>query len=233
MSQSNDPQSKSNANVDELAAVALQQYNDTKGHFSLVRWATALASPLGPFIPRTDRGGSRNFRLADLVTIMNGFCGSFSLFSSANYCLTGDEYYLHNALLFPLGGLIFDFLDGKVARWRKSSSMLGQELDSLADLVRTHLPLSGPTGDPTIPSICRIVDIVRSSACGSGLCRRPSDDSGHRRAELLYLLRTRTSRQVQCHRGAGAQGRIRKGTLFRGTAHPVLFGVGRAPLLLG
>src|SRR5258707_7170327 len=91
-----------------------------------------LSPPLEPFIPRTDRGGgSRNFRLADLVTIMNGFCGSFSLFSSANYCLTGDEYYLHNALLFPLGGLMFDFLDGKVARWRKSSSMLRQELDSL------------------------------------------------------------------------------------------------------
>ena len=80
---------------------------------------------------------------------MNGFCGSFSLFSSANYCLTGDEYYLRNALLFPLGGLIFDFLDGKVARWRKSSSMLGQELDSLADLVRTPTASFGPTGDPT------------------------------------------------------------------------------------
>jgi CDP-diacylglycerol--serine O-phosphatidyltransferase len=80
---------------------------------------------------------SRNFRLADLVTIMNGFCGSFSLFSSANYLITGDEYYLRNALWFPLGGLIFDFFDGKVARWRKSSSMLGQELDSLADLVCT------------------------------------------------------------------------------------------------
>jgi hypothetical protein len=83
---------------------------------------------------------------------MNGFCGSFSLFSSANYCLTGDEYYLRNALLFPLGGLIFDFLDGKVARWRKSSSMLGQELDSLADLVRTPPPSPtsvGPTVDPT------------------------------------------------------------------------------------
>ena len=74
---------------------------------------------------------------------MNGFCGSFSLFSSANYLATGDEHHLHNALLFPLGGLIFDFLDGKVARWRKSTSMLGQELDSLADLVCT------PTQCPT------------------------------------------------------------------------------------
>ncbi|KAJ7582780.1 hypothetical protein C8J56DRAFT_955689 [Mycena floridula] len=92
---------------------ALQQYQDTDGHFSLVR----------------------NFRLADLVTIMNGFCGSFSIFSSARYLLTNDSDYLWWALACPLAGLMFDFLDGKVARWRKSSSMLGQELDSLADLI--------------------------------------------------------------------------------------------------
>ncbi|KAJ4488116.1 CDP-diacylglycerol-serine O-phosphatidyltransferase [Lentinula aciculospora] len=91
----------------------LHQYQDTDGHFSLVR----------------------NFRLADLVTIMNGVCGSFSVFSSANYLLSNDRDYLWSALAFPLAGLLFDFFDGKVARWRKSSSLLGQELDSLADLI--------------------------------------------------------------------------------------------------
>ena len=35
----------------------------------------------------------------------------------------------------PVAGAIFDLMDGKVARWRNESSMLGQELDSLADLV--------------------------------------------------------------------------------------------------
>ncbi len=33
--------------------------------------------------------------------------------------------------------MVFDLLDGKVARWRKTASILGQELDSLADLVST------------------------------------------------------------------------------------------------
>ncbi|CEL52415.1 phosphatidylserine synthase [Rhizoctonia solani AG-1 IB] len=96
----------------ERKAEALAQYNDTEGHFSLVR----------------------NFRLADLVTIMNGFCGSFSIFSSARYLISHDESELYAALAFPLAGLMFDFFDGKVARWRQSSSLLGQELDSLADL---------------------------------------------------------------------------------------------------
>lgn len=66
---------------------------------------------------------------------MNGVCGSFSIFSSAQYLVTNDEECLRWAFALPLAGLMFDFFDGKVARWRKSSSLLGQELDSLADLV--------------------------------------------------------------------------------------------------
>ncbi|GAA5871375.1 hypothetical protein JCM16303_000736 [Sporobolomyces ruberrimus] len=77
----------------------------------------------------------RNFRLADIVTLGNGFCGSLSLFSSAQYLATNDVTYLWYALSYPLLGMIFDIFDGKVARWRNESSMLGQELDSLADSI--------------------------------------------------------------------------------------------------
>lgn len=39
-------QSKSNIDDDDRVALVLQQYNnDTKGHFSLVRWAWALVPP--------------------------------------------------------------------------------------------------------------------------------------------------------------------------------------------
>lgn len=58
---------------------------------------------------------------------------------SAKYLVTKDDDHLWSALSFPFAGLMFDFLDGKVARWRKESSMLGQELDSLADLVRIFI----------------------------------------------------------------------------------------------
>lgn len=53
------------------------------------------------------------------------------------YCLGNKSHFgnLYVAMaLMPLG-LMFDFMDGKVARWRKKSSLMGQELDSLADLV--------------------------------------------------------------------------------------------------
>jgi CDP-diacylglycerol--serine O-phosphatidyltransferase len=66
---------------------------------------------------------------------MNGVCGSLSIFASARYLLSGDPNDLWVALALPYAGLMFDFFDGKVARWRNSSSMLGQEMDSLADLV--------------------------------------------------------------------------------------------------
>ncbi|TKA66992.1 hypothetical protein B0A55_11195 [Friedmanniomyces simplex] len=42
---------------------------------------------------------------------------------------------LYIALAFMPFGLFFDFFDGKVARWRGKSSLMGQELDSLADLI--------------------------------------------------------------------------------------------------
>jgi CDP-diacylglycerol--serine O-phosphatidyltransferase len=60
-----------------------------------------------------------------------------SIFSSLRYCLGDPTDYgnLYAALTFMPFGLFFDFMDGKVARWRKKSSLMGQELDSLADLV--------------------------------------------------------------------------------------------------
>jgi CDP-diacylglycerol---serine O-phosphatidyltransferase len=60
-----------------------------------------------------------------------------SILSSMRYCLseTHDTRAMWAALAFMPFGLFFDFMDGKVARWRKKSSLMGQELDSLADLV--------------------------------------------------------------------------------------------------
>lgn len=63
-----------------------------------------------------------------------------SVFSSLRYCVQDDpsDYTnLYLALGFIPLGLFFDFMDGKVARWRKKASLMGQELDSLADLVRS------------------------------------------------------------------------------------------------
>lgn len=67
-----------------------------------------------------------------------------SVFSSMRYCLGEPSDYgaMWAALAFMPFGLFFDFMDGKIARWRKKSSLMGQELDSLADLVRETLHLA-------------------------------------------------------------------------------------------
>jgi len=79
----------------------------------------------------------RALHLADLITELNGFCGVMSIFSSMRYCLGESNQHkdLWIGLAFMPCGLFFDFMDGKVARWRRRSSLMGQELDSLADLI--------------------------------------------------------------------------------------------------
>ncbi len=69
-----------------------------------------------------------------------GFCGFMSVLSSIQYCQKDhfDLTHLWLAFGFMPFGLLFDLFDGKVARWRQKSSLMGQELDSLADLVGTR-----------------------------------------------------------------------------------------------
>lgn len=73
--------------------------------------------------------------MADYITLLNGFCGFTSVISSVRYALTGHDQYIIRAMMLTPLGLFFDFMDGRVARWRNKSSLMGQELDSLADLV--------------------------------------------------------------------------------------------------
>jgi phosphatidylglycerophosphate synthase len=84
--------------------------------------------------------------MADFVTMCNGFCGIMSIFNSLAFCLShpSDYHFLWKAVGFLPAGLLADFFDGKVARWRGKSSLLGQELDSLADLVCAHNPHQCP-----------------------------------------------------------------------------------------
>jgi CDP-diacylglycerol---serine O-phosphatidyltransferase len=77
----------------------------------------------------------RSFHLADLFTIANGFCGVAAIFAAMKYLSTGERFQIYfAAALVPLA-LVFDVLDGRIARWRHSASPMGRELDSLADVV--------------------------------------------------------------------------------------------------
>jgi len=77
----------------------------------------------------------REFYLADWFTLANAVCGTGALFSTMTYLETHDprHVYFGGALVFA--ALIFDILDGRIARWRRKASALGRELDSLADVI--------------------------------------------------------------------------------------------------
>ena len=77
----------------------------------------------------------RDFHLADWFTLANAFCGTGAIFAAMRFLQDGIvRDLLIGMALIPLA-FVFDALDGRIARWRKVSSTLGRELDSLADVI--------------------------------------------------------------------------------------------------
>jgi len=77
----------------------------------------------------------REFHLADWFTLANAVCGTGALFSTMTYLETSDAMHVYFACGLVFAALIFDVLDGRIARWRQQSSTMGRELDSLADVI--------------------------------------------------------------------------------------------------
>jgi len=85
--------------------------------------------------PRKPFSMIREFQLADWFTLANAICGTGALFSTLSYLETGDVKHVYLACGLVLAALLFDILDGRIARWRQKASTLGRELDSLADVI--------------------------------------------------------------------------------------------------
>ena len=85
--------------------------------------------------PRKPFSMIREFHLADWFTLGNAVCGMGALFSMMSYIHSGEAKHIYFASALVLVALVFDVVDGRVARWRQQSSSLGRELDSLADVI--------------------------------------------------------------------------------------------------
>ena len=77
----------------------------------------------------------REFHLADWFTLGNACCGVGALFSVMTYLQTGAVWHIILACGLIPAALVFDVLDGRIARWRQRASAMGRELDSLADVI--------------------------------------------------------------------------------------------------
>ncbi len=108
----------------------------------------------------------RTFALADLFTFGNVICGMGAIFACMHQLATGDLQPLKHAFwLLPLA-LFMDGLDGRVARWRQKNSILGADLDSLADIVSFGVAptvLGYTMGMRTLPDLVVFMYFV---ACG-------------------------------------------------------------------
>jgi CDP-diacylglycerol--serine O-phosphatidyltransferase len=83
----------------------------------------------------------REFQLADLFTLGNAACGVGSVFAAMTFVSSGATFAFFVAAGLAPVALVFDALDGRIARWRRrvggrgGSPAMGRELDSLADVI--------------------------------------------------------------------------------------------------
>jgi CDP-diacylglycerol--serine O-phosphatidyltransferase len=108
----------------------------------------------------------RSFHLADFFTIANGFCGMAALFLALAFLSTRERWRLDAAaLLIPLA-LLFDVLDGRVARWRHQASALGRELDSLADVISFGVAPAGIAFAAGLDTALDAIGLIFFALCG-------------------------------------------------------------------
>jgi CDP-diacylglycerol--serine O-phosphatidyltransferase len=77
----------------------------------------------------------RDFHLADFLTLANGCAGAAAIFAAMQHFREPWAGWVLAAGLLIAAALVFDVLDGRVARGRTAASAMGRELDSLADVI--------------------------------------------------------------------------------------------------
>jgi CDP-diacylglycerol---serine O-phosphatidyltransferase len=77
----------------------------------------------------------REFHLADFFTLGNAACGVGAVFLAMAYMGSGLPAHFFAAAALAPAALVFDVLDGRIARARHQHSALGRELDSLSDVI--------------------------------------------------------------------------------------------------
>jgi CDP-diacylglycerol--serine O-phosphatidyltransferase len=73
--------------------------------------------------------------LPTLITLGNGVCGLAAIFAIGTGLDTEAERHFTRAAWLILGAMVFDALDGFVARMTRTASAFGAQLDSLCDLI--------------------------------------------------------------------------------------------------
>ena len=108
----------------------------------------------------------RDFHLADLLTLANGGSGTAALFFAMDHVREAQVGKLYAAGALVAAALVFDVMDGRVARWRHSASPLGRELDSLADVISFGVAPAGLAFAAGMTGLWDALCLVYFVACG-------------------------------------------------------------------
>lgn len=108
----------------------------------------------------------RDFHLADAFTLANGACGTAALFFAMDHVRESGFRKVYAAGAFIVLALVFDVLDGRIARWRHSASPLGRELDSLADVISFGVAPAGLGFSLGLTGLWDALALVYFVACG-------------------------------------------------------------------
>jgi CDP-diacylglycerol---serine O-phosphatidyltransferase len=77
----------------------------------------------------------RSYTVADLFTLGNASSGTIAIFLCLNYIAEGRNRFFWIAFVLHFVALVCDVMDGYWARRSRRQSVLGADLDSLADIV--------------------------------------------------------------------------------------------------
>jgi CDP-diacylglycerol---serine O-phosphatidyltransferase len=121
---------------------------------------------MGPFAGRRHLSMIRSFHLADFLTLANAACGVLAIFAVMAYMETRDLRRLLAATALIPWALVFDVLDGRVARWRMRHSPMGRELDSLADVISFGVAPAAIAYGAGMKGFWDLVILVYFVACG-------------------------------------------------------------------
>jgi CDP-diacylglycerol--serine O-phosphatidyltransferase len=161
-------------------------------------WAPRGVYPGAMTEPRPHLSMLRSYTAADVLTIGNASCGTIALFLCLDYVETGSNRFIWFAFLLLPMALVFDILDGWVARRsRHRKSVLGGDLDSLADVISFGVA----------PAVLGFT---------LGHARR----LGHAVPHLLRGVRRQPSRAIQRHVGRAHRQQTGKVKYFEGTPIP-------------
>src|SRR5262245_30762574 len=77
----------------------------------------------------------RSYTTADLFTLGNAACGTIAIFLCLDYIAEGRNKFFWMAFALLFAALVCDVMDGYWARRTGHKSILGADMDSLADIV--------------------------------------------------------------------------------------------------